>query len=78
MGPNIHNPGLQAKVTKLGTPIAGRMFMAWRSGPTHFASSLTKMFIVSSIDGGVTWEKEYELETSKDLREPFFLEVRHG
>jgi len=52
-----------------------RLFMAWRSGPTHFASSQTKMFIVSSTDFGKTWEKEYELHTGKDLREPYFLEV---
>ena len=33
------------------------------------------MFIVSSTDVGLTWEKEYELVTGKDLREPFFLEA---
>ena len=37
----------------------------------------TKMFIVSSTDFGKTWEKEYELHTGKDLREPYFLEVSY-
>ena len=114
--------------------LSDRLFMAWRSGPTHFASSQvrfvnirkllctfaflefspefifqnyadssimikwffyemlclgiefnafayisqqTKMFIVSSTDFGKTWEKEYELHTGKDLREPYFLEVSY-
>ena len=42
-----------------------------------YFSQQTKMFIVSSTDFGKTWEKEYELHTGKDLREPYFLEVSY-
>src|SRR5262245_27589282 len=39
----------------------GRLFMAWRTAPTHFASTETRMVIVSSIDGGATWEFEHQI-----------------
>lgn len=41
------------------------LFMGWRSAPFHFASNLTKMFIVSSIDGGFTWEWENTIQVSR-------------
>lgn len=51
----------------------GRLFMAWRSAPTHFASAEARMFIVSSPDNGATWEFEHALHLGNDLREPRLL-----
>ena len=54
----------------------GKMYFAWRSAPTHFASDETKMWIVSSANDGQTWDFELELDFGTDLREPRF--VSHG
>lgn len=35
-----------------------RLFIAWRSAPTHFASKKTRIFIMSSSDNGTSWLKE--------------------
>lgn len=51
----------------------GRLFMCWRTGPTHFASPLTKMLIVSSGDMGNTWRYEHEIAIKTDVREPRFI-----
>lgn len=56
--------------------------MAWRSGPSHFASKKTKMFIMSAPVGGdidanqtFNWKREQVIELQKDVREPYFIEV---
>ncbi len=53
-----------------------RLFMAWRTGPTHFASEDVLMYIVSSTDGGVTWDYESTVDLDSDVREPRFLAYR--
>jgi hypothetical protein len=53
----------------------GRLFMAWRSAPRHFASAETKMYVVSSSDTGVTWEFEREIALGTDVREPRLLSL---
>ena len=53
----------------------GRLFMAWRSAPTHFASSESIMWVVSSNDMGDTWNFEAEFTVNADLREPRFLSM---
>lgn len=35
----------------------GKLFVGWRSAPTHFASKQTKIFIMSSKNNGTTWTK---------------------
>jgi hypothetical protein len=50
-----------------------RLFVAWRSAPTHFAGKETKMFIMSSKDDGNTWEFEHEIALGTDAREPRLL-----
>jgi hypothetical protein len=52
---------------------AGRLFMAWRSAPFHFASGDTRMFVVSSTDQGATWEFEHDIHIGSDMREPRLL-----
>ncbi len=48
----------------------GRMFMAWRSAPTHFASKKSRILVVSSPDMGKHWEFETEIKLGTDVREP--------
>ena len=55
----------------------GRLFMAWRSAPTHFASSDSVMWVASSKDMGKTWQFEAEYTVNADLREPRFLSMNN-
>lgn len=50
----------------------GRVYLAWRTAPTHFASPTTTLYIASSVDQ-VTWDFEAKLFLNTDLREPRFL-----
>lgn len=61
-----------------------RLFVAWRSSPTHFASKKTKVFLMSApideedkIDPtqDFQWEKELQVQLDRDAREPFFVIV---
>jgi hypothetical protein len=51
----------------------GRRYLAWRTAPNHFASPLARLNVVSSTDGGRTWEYEHEVALERDVREPRFL-----
>lgn len=51
----------------------GRLFMAWRSAPSHFASAATRMYVVSSPDLGRSWDFEHEIRIGSDMREPRLL-----
>ena len=53
-----------------------RLYMAWRTGPTHFASTHIRMLVVSSTDRGQTWDFELEISIGADVREPRFLSFR--
>lgn len=53
----------------------GKLYMAWRAAPFHFASSETKMQVVSSTDGGVTWGHETTIALDRDVREPRLFDV---
>lgn len=50
----------------------GRVYLAWRTAPDHFASSRTVLYVVSSTDER-SWRFEQRLEAATDLREPRFL-----
>lgn len=54
----------------------GRLFLAWRSAPTHFAGTETRLYVVSSADEGATWEFEHEVFLGTDMREPRLLSFR--
>lgn len=49
-----------------------RLFFAFRTGPTHFASDEVVMYIVSTTDQK-TWTLEASFFMQSDLREPRFL-----
>ncbi len=54
----------------------GRVYLAWRTGPNHFASEEVLMHVISSEDE-ITWQHEVTFDLDTDLREPRFLEM-HG
>jgi len=49
-----------------------RLFLAFRTAPTHFASSQTRLYIVSTVDQK-NWDYETEVFMGYDMREPRFL-----
>src|SRR5262245_44289695 len=51
----------------------GRRYFAWRSAPHHFAHRAARLYVVSSGDGGRTWEHETTIALERDIREPRFL-----
>jgi hypothetical protein len=53
----------------------GRLFLAFRTAPTHFASARAKLIVLSSPNLGRSWVREASFTTGRDLREPFLLEV---
>lgn len=50
----------------------GRVYLAFRTAPDHFASAETLMHVVSSSDE-VSWDHEATFGFSTDIREPRFL-----
>jgi hypothetical protein len=52
----------------------GRVYLAFRSAPNHFAGRETAIFIVSSEDER-TWDFEARLSVGTDLREPRLLSL---
>jgi hypothetical protein len=52
-----------------------KLYMAWRSSPTHFAGENTDMWIVSSTDMGENWEFETKIHLETDVREPRFFSM---
>lgn len=55
---------------------AGRVFLAFRTAPWHFASDQTKMYVVSSDPAGLgPWRFEAEFFLKTDVREPRFLSL---
>ena len=48
----------------------GRLFLAWRTAPDHFAGAEARLHVVSSSDGGETWRHETTVAQGRDVREP--------
>lgn len=77
----VPGPGLPAEVTPQDAnnnlDIAWfdhRLFLAFRTAPSHFASADTVMVVMSSEDQQ-TWTLEAQISLDTDLREPRFLEL---
>ena len=51
-----------------------KIYLAFRTGPTHFASTKVKIYIISSKDGK-EWEEELLLSYDRDIREPYLIEI---
>lgn len=56
------------------TIFKNRFFLAFRTGPTHFASKKTGIYIISTVDGK-TWRKEMEIFNGQDFREPLLIPI---
>ena len=52
----------------------GRVFLAFRTAPDHFAGPETVIHVVSSLDE-LSWEHEASYSIGTDLREPRFLSL---
>jgi hypothetical protein len=52
----------------------GRVYLAWRSAPSHFASAEVVMNVASSEDEK-TWRHEVTFRLKRDLREPRLLSL---
>ncbi|GAB4208885.1 MAG: hypothetical protein OHK0013_27760 [Sandaracinaceae bacterium] len=52
----------------------GRVYLAFRTGPSHYASPEVRLHLVSSEDE-LTWRFERTFVRATDLREPRFLEL---
>ena len=51
-----------------------RLHVAFRTGPTHFASKKTGMYIISTANGS-DWKKETDFFLGRDFREPFLIPI---
>lgn len=51
-----------------------RLYMAFRTGPFHFASKKTGMYIISTNDFK-RWKKEFEIFNGRDIREPYLTVI---
>lgn len=58
------------------TIFKNKLYLAFRTGPTHFASKKTGVYIISSADAK-NWEKEMEIFIERDVREPFLVPINH-
>lgn len=54
----------------------GRLYLAWRTAPTHFASPDAALHVVASDDGGRTWRHERTVAQGRDVREPRLVSWR--
>jgi hypothetical protein len=52
----------------------GRVYLAFRTAPNHFASANVEMYVVSSADEA-SWTFETRIDLDTDLREPRFLSI---
>lgn len=55
----------------------GRVFLAFRTAPNHFASREARMVVISSVDEQ-TWRFEGRFHLDRDLREPQLLSTPNG
>ena len=51
-----------------------RLYVAFRTSKTHFASKHTGLYVISTADGN-SWKKEMEVFSGKDAREPFLVNI---
>jgi hypothetical protein len=52
-----------------------RLFLSFRTAPSHFASDQTRLYVVSTSDH-INWRFEGEFYEETDLREPRFLSLK--
>jgi hypothetical protein len=76
-GPGLP-PGVDLQPSNNNVALAshgGRVFLAWRSSRTHFASRDSRLYVVSTATPGKGWTMEAAVALGRDVREPFLLSV---
>jgi hypothetical protein len=78
----VPSPALPPEVTPMASNnncaiemVEGRLFLAFRTAPVHFASPRARMYVVSSADLGRTWAFEMVVAGGADAREPCFISI---
>jgi hypothetical protein len=54
----------------------GRVYLAWRAAPDHYASEDARIHVISS-DDETTWTHETTVSRNRDVREPRFLPLEN-
>ncbi len=54
----------------------GRLFLAFRTAPTHYASADALIHVVVSDDGGHHWIRDHTITMARDIREPRLVSWR--
>ena len=57
--------------------VNGRVYMAWRTAPSHFASADAMLYVVSSTDEE-TWRFETAVKVGTDVREPRLMLLKES
>jgi hypothetical protein len=76
--PSARLPSVAVDVSNNNLSVAlhdDRLYLAWRTAPSHFASARARLQVISSPDMGQSWVKETEIALGRDLREPFLLSI---
>lgn len=77
-GPGSERPEVVSQKSNNNVAIEffdNRIFLAFRTGPTHFASKKTRMYVISSVDG-MNWDLEWKSEGGHDAREPQLISYK--
>lgn len=69
---NINNSNNNVSITSF----ENKIYMAFRTGPTHFASKKTSVYIISSTNGKA-WTQELYLNFERDVREPYLIHINN-
>ena len=66
-------PGVEAQTSNNNLDVVehtdGRLYLAFRTGPNHFASDAVHLYVLSSDDNGEQWQLEQDVTMQTDLRE---------
>ncbi len=54
----------------------GRLWLAFRTAPTHFASANARLHVLSSDDDGRSWSHQLTVAPGRDVREPRLVSWR--
>ncbi len=63
-----HLPGANNNLDAIGHD--GRLWLATRTAPVHFASSAARLLVCWSEDEGATWALDHTIAPGRDVREP--------
>lgn len=54
----------------------GRLYLAWRTAPNHFADEAAQILVMVSTDEGHTWVEALTVDHDADVREPRFYDLQ--